>query len=176
MSKQNYANFTNLQPSQKSWHLVTHLYWIRVLFAFLNGIKWNFSEISLFSEEHAIGLKLYKKLFFVSWMWLKEVINSLPLDVSKNKMDLHVSGMITSLPCSEVEDGPNDFPNPVIMRWQNKFTVIYSKSMPPASYFLKVSGWFVVTSHAVRTPEVRMHLPLSNLGKYPQVSSSAKFG
>lgn len=159
------------------------MYWIRVLFAFLNGIKWNFNEISLFSEEHAIGLKLYKKLFFVSWMLLKEVINSLPLDVSKNKMDLHVSGMITSLPCSEVEDGPNDFPNPVIMRWQNKFTVIYSKSMPLASYFLKVSGWFVVEKRtlAMQSEHLRsgcssLCLTWANTPKFPHLQSLANNG
>lgn len=138
ISKENYASITKLQPSQKSWHLVTHLYWIRVLFAFLNGTKLNFNEMFLFSQEHAIGLELYKKFFFVYWILLKEVINFVPLDVSKNKMDLHASRIITSLFCMEVEGGPNIFPNPEIMWWQDQFSIITAKACYGQITFLKI--------------------------------------
>ena len=72
----------------------------------------------LFSQEHAIGLELYKKFFFVYWILLKEVINFVPLDDSKNKMDLHASGIINNLFCMEVEDGPwrrQGQPTPVLL-------------------------------------------------------------
>lgn len=50
-----------------------------------------------------------------SWMLLQEVVKPFAPDVSKNKMDLHVSGMISTLSCLEAQDCLNDLLNPVIV-------------------------------------------------------------